>query len=44
MLNGDGHSGLTVKGNPSREHLKHGDTEGIDITLLIGVASACLLR
>ena len=44
MLDGDGHRGLAVKGNPSRKHFKYGDAQGIDIAFLIAVAAPGLFR
>ena len=44
MFDGDCHCGIPVKGNLTCHHLIHGDAQGIDVTLVITVAAAHLLR
>ena len=43
MLDGNGNRSLPVERNSSRQHLEHGDTQRIDITLFIAVTPSGLL-
>ena len=44
MLDCDGNGGVAVKRHSSGYHLVHGDTKGIDITLIVRISAAHLLR
>ena len=44
MLDRNGYSSISVKRNPACDHLIKCDTKRIDITLLIAVSAAHLLR
>lgn len=44
MLHCNRNSRIAIERNPSGHHLIHGDTCRIDITLLITIATPCLLR
>ena len=44
MLDCDGNGGIAVKRHSSGYHLVHGDAKGIDITLIVRISAAHLLR